>query len=150
MQQIIDDREKMMDTLTAVDNGISNGEDELRGDISAVHDKQRKLMDHIQTREQHVVGEMQQIQNQLASMLALTQYQGADALNDVTALLDNAMIQDDQLQYQVDRQLAVAGVRKCTFHLPKCMFSKFAKFWRARARLCKSRFLRVRIHSAAC
>ena len=70
MQQIIDDREKMMDTLTAVDNGISNGEDELRGDISAVHDKQRKLMDHIQTREQHIVGEMQQIQNQLASMLA--------------------------------------------------------------------------------
>jgi hypothetical protein len=35
----------------------------------------------------------------------MTQFAGGDALNDVLVVLDNAMIQDDQLQYQVDTEV---------------------------------------------
>lgn len=105
MGRIVEQRQSVMKAVENVDSTIDTAEGGVRRGVQEVHDAQKEFVREVEARERKVQYELQDLHVQLEDMAALTEYAGPETINDIIGLVNNAMVQDDQLQQQVSFSL---------------------------------------------
>jgi len=105
IRKVNDARKAIQDKFGAVKGAATTQQLAIRQKLTDMRTKQKDMKDRITSREKQLIKDMEGIGGTLGDAFEMTKYSSPEALQDVIALLGNAVISDSNIQTQVDTQL---------------------------------------------
>jgi hypothetical protein len=104
-EQVSAQRKVTMDELRELSEYYSVEEEKLAEKKAELSSKREGLTQHIEEREQKVVGDLAGLQGELTTMTKMTEFSSAEGIGALNALIGEALATEDVLQSHVDTRI---------------------------------------------